>query len=844
MRVSHAEDHVTHAVIGGGPAIEFGISDSAAFFQILSSTLYKDQILAVVRETLCNAWDAHLAAGRSDQPVSVTLTSDTLTIQDFGPGIPHAAMGPIYGVYGGSTKANDGRQTGGFGLGCKAPFAYTEHFEVVSVHDRARTVYRLSKSSAQAEGKPSITPIVTLPSVEPTGLTVTIPLKPGDAGRFQALIRRIARNGDMAVTLNGERLPTLDFAGTPHPWLVHRTRDLLEQDTPLALRYGNVVYPIEREGPFKQPHDRITAFLKTLGVHEGYRILLQAPPHSVSVMPNREGLSMQPKTVATVLGLLGDFLAAVDRPLKAAITASALARIEDAVQNRRLDALLSRELKLPMPTAGKSGIANPYRLTTLKELAARTLATAYPHDPAFRQAELRHRLTRLVDADRLDRGLVRTFLAELSQTLSIFKPWDPTNFSATTWLHRRVLAPLTTKLAQTEHLTVDRLYVCDPLDRSFKGEAYSYRYSSDGRAPLVPVRQAKPPHITACLPYLRRILVLSFSRVNPHSRAFEDPAFAALGREYGFLVYHVGRKAKEIEAARAFFAAQGLVVIDLTQPQEADEDATPKPPRTPRKPRKSGAVALSAVLTPKGQVHLPRLKDPALEADLPRTDAPAFVVKAALRKDLPDASLPGFDDAASQAIVRLFGARGAVVTTEPQYDAWRAKGAAALDDFLRQEVVARLTGNPRVLAQWAFHPSRAWKTLVTYEYSRDKGLFRLFYTLPVFREALGIPAHLTQEDRDLLAIWDAAGADWVRDGDAGAKALKTALDAVPLDPLNATLAKLYQDKTFDCWSLHWVHNALVTDRALAKPETQLLVQMLLLALQDLTGTVTLTPLPT
>ena len=47
MQVTHVNDHVTNAIIGGGQAVEFGISSSAEFYNILSSTLYKDQILAV-----------------------------------------------------------------------------------------------------------------------------------------------------------------------------------------------------------------------------------------------------------------------------------------------------------------------------------------------------------------------------------------------------------------------------------------------------------------------------------------------------------------------------------------------------------------------------------------------------------------------------------------------------------------------------------------------------------------------------------------------------------------------------------------------------------------------------
>ena len=55
MLVTDEQSHVTDAVIGGGQTMYFGISNNAEFFQILSSSLYSDQILAVVREVLCNA---------------------------------------------------------------------------------------------------------------------------------------------------------------------------------------------------------------------------------------------------------------------------------------------------------------------------------------------------------------------------------------------------------------------------------------------------------------------------------------------------------------------------------------------------------------------------------------------------------------------------------------------------------------------------------------------------------------------------------------------------------------------------------------------------------------------
>ncbi len=172
-----------------------GVAETAAFFTMMSSTLYSDQKLACVREVLCNAWDAHIDSDRIDTPLEITLTEEQMIIRDFGYGIPHNMIGPIYGVYGQSTKAKDEKSTGGFGLGSKAPFAYTEHFRVISAHEGIRTVYQMSKSSSEVEGKPSIDVIVSTPTTD-TGLTVIIDIDSKDYHTFKHLISGVVANGD------------------------------------------------------------------------------------------------------------------------------------------------------------------------------------------------------------------------------------------------------------------------------------------------------------------------------------------------------------------------------------------------------------------------------------------------------------------------------------------------------------------------------------------------------------------------------------------------------------------------------------------------------------------------
>jgi hypothetical protein len=75
VQVAHKDDHITHAVISKTKPIEMRMAQSPEFFQVLFKSLYKYPTVAMVRETLCNAWDAHIEAGKTDVPIEVTLTA-------------------------------------------------------------------------------------------------------------------------------------------------------------------------------------------------------------------------------------------------------------------------------------------------------------------------------------------------------------------------------------------------------------------------------------------------------------------------------------------------------------------------------------------------------------------------------------------------------------------------------------------------------------------------------------------------------------------------------------------------------------------------------------------------
>lgn len=793
MQVTNVQDRVTHAVIGGGGVQAFQISESAEFFHILSSSLYSDKQLAVIREVLCNAWDAHIEAGCEEIPVDVILNGDKLIIKDFGPGISPSQIVQIYGTYGNSTKQHDGKQTGGFGLGSKSPFSYVDHFEVISCHLGEKTIYKMSLSSAVVGGKPSIATIVTIPTDE-TGITVSINLKDReDRRRFERLIEQITWLGDMNVKLNGNTLRRAPFSKAQHGFmLIDQTKwnDVTDggRNGYLKLRYGNVVYPIADAEAYSNLYEKVENILKqaSTGAREKndyyygrdesrWFLVLQAAPHTISVTPSRESLSMTEQTTETITNLLQKFLDYAEGTLQQ----HCMGHIQELYA---VSPLLGSPFKLiesdkikAIPFKDKIPVAQDQSyVTDFDQLSRFYLRNWYPNFNNFKRQDILMRLDVLIKGQFGNRGLMQTFKAAMLK--------DPSLENATTWFHKRVIWPLIKGMTPASGMRVERLYV-------YSEATVKKKYSEEERLMFMPVKLWKSKSLESYLPFLRNTIILSHSR--ELDRALHYPMVKHyFGKLENTFFYSVARKAGANDVARAYFEGLGMSVIDLTVRQRWEPAEIKVAPSEPidRKPKAKGLPCLKAGL-PDNTQHFSTNK--LFAEDVQRIDNPVFLVKVSPQTNNQDHIGPkgmGWKSGyvspdVTRAVTILWGELGGVVANSNQEAKYIAMGAKTIHEWLpiQMNTVIRSKEMMEFYANSVDHRKEAlpWGT--------DQ-IFKTISLDPQLRNVFKLPKPPTARQLEINKIWSSFDR-YTRDHNEIYKELVTFIEAIPLNKEIALLVR-------------------------------------------------------
>lgn len=781
MEVTNARDFVTHAVVGGMAAEAVGMDDSPEFMHVLSSTLYKDKPLAVVREVLCNAWDAHIEAGIMSIAVEVTLTPEKFIIRDFGEGIAREHIRTIYGIYGRSTKKKNKLVTGGFGLGSKSPWAYTDHFQVASHHQGEKTIYNMSKSSAQVQGKPMITPLVTVPTDE-SGLEVSINIKSrNDYHLFMNLVTRIAALGEMKVKLNGTLLKVVPFSKAEDGYLLVKKDILGDNRHSIFVRYGHVVYPVDDGELYESEMGKVTRFLNKFdnvnnwnNDGQKWAVVLFADASTLSITPSRESLSMTDESSKVIKALLKNFLGKIEGKIEKIVFPLNSQMIHSLAPMSPPSKLLNTKAELVDQAALPGKLDRPY-IANVEELGATYMRRQYPDFPGFRVADLKERLDVLIDSQFGDTQLLRSYRRELQRSWINKHPVrakeTKRKFKNKTWnydrrsnfVHRRILWPVLREFQRAGlQNRIPNLFV-------FEGTKYSrkpairpgaQRGAYGNWAQLTLFKHFGQPTLLETMPFLRKIAIVAYNRADIEDRAknfpmvkhwFGDPKMSVA------CVIPRNNKKQTAQDAIAVFEKLGFIVLDLTRfhswethlQEEFEEKITERKAKAKPKPKKrlSGYPKLSQVLSLSRQsLDVARLYSDEAE----RLDKPEFIVLIPYRESGLE-HIDGWDYGASCAIARLFGDRGVVVRSVVQQAKVQSlhPDAKPLLPWVLDQVLVAYQTNPKI--EQYYRNSTQYSPIET---EATKQIIRMIRRDDKLRKKFKLPAAPNEQTRDAIKIFE------------------------------------------------------------------------------------------
>ena len=168
----------------------FGIKDAGKVFRILIDGIYSDGPGSIMREIASNCIDANKESG-STKNIEITFVEKdallgedySIIFKDYGVGISPERMYDIFCYLGESTKDGDNEAIGGYGLGSKSPFKYTDTITVKTVNSGREYYYCIVLNEQDI---PEVNEIFNSETDKESGTEIIIPIKNYyDFGKFK-----------------------------------------------------------------------------------------------------------------------------------------------------------------------------------------------------------------------------------------------------------------------------------------------------------------------------------------------------------------------------------------------------------------------------------------------------------------------------------------------------------------------------------------------------------------------------------------------------------------------------------------------------------------------------------
>lgn len=251
MKLSFGETALLASNLEESEDLDFRIGDPGVVIEILRSKLYAHPIRTMIGEYIANAKDANIEAGKPAHEIIIKSpniydSEPHFSVRDFGPGLSPSRVVNVFVRYGVSTKRSTEHQVGGFGIGAKSAWAYSDTFIVTSFYRGTKTVYlaHLGHAKEGALSKLSVTE-----TDEPNGVEVKIPVSDfKDIKAFQDATKR-------AVCLWGVQPTLTGFDDYKHPvpikigktYKIYRSKDLEHMKSHMVVNASGVPYDFDHQ---------------------------------------------------------------------------------------------------------------------------------------------------------------------------------------------------------------------------------------------------------------------------------------------------------------------------------------------------------------------------------------------------------------------------------------------------------------------------------------------------------------------------------------------------------------------------------------------------------------------
>ena len=202
---------------------DISVGDPRIIIHHLVKSAYQFPKITMIQEISSNAKDANAEAGNAHIPVEIKVPNalDTnLVISDHGIGINPSRMNDIFKKIGNSTKRDDNKFDGAFGIGSKIPLAYTDQFTVKTITEegsdlvcRVYAIVRRDDFSIKIMtlGDPRIINSSDDACDQHTGTSITIPVQARDVSEVRQGVIDKTEFWHVRPTITGANVDELKY---------------------------------------------------------------------------------------------------------------------------------------------------------------------------------------------------------------------------------------------------------------------------------------------------------------------------------------------------------------------------------------------------------------------------------------------------------------------------------------------------------------------------------------------------------------------------------------------------------------------------------------------------------